>query len=258
MQIYFQELACTSKNDTLKFSRAYLISMVLPYLWFQSHKCFRLSPGADVIYFTALSAVYGDTTAHWQNSSMHQKVNNQLRDLFWNRTTLFYVTKHEEIFYSECHLSEISYVWIQNLLCLTDSYFWGILGRNPQGMWLSAFLCLRSYIGSDNSVLDRRVRTCHSAQRPSQDVEPFWGLISVWWAASMTAFNSLWATFIMHCLLWALDQMYPRIFTFQPTCPSPLYTVTYIHGSFIHEFVCLLLGLSVSDKRAAARPDCSV
>ncbi len=100
--------------------------------------------------------------------------------------------------------------------------------------------------------------TCHSAQRPSQDVEPFWGLISAWWAASMTAFNSLWATFIMHCLLWALDQMYPRTFTVQPTCPNPLYTVTYIHGSFIHEFVCLLLGLSVSDKRAAARPDCSV
>lgn len=33
--------------------------------------------------------------------------------------------------------------------------------------------------------------------------------------------------------------MYRGILTSRPNRPGPLYTITYIHGSFIHEFVCL-------------------
>lgn len=55
------------------------------------------SPGADVIYFTALSALYGGTTAYWENTSVHPEVNKQLRDLYWKKKTILHHLTRENL-----------------------------------------------------------------------------------------------------------------------------------------------------------------
>lgn len=87
------------------------------------------SPGADVIYFTALSALYEGTTAYWENTSVHQKVNKQLFCKKKENPILHHLTRGNLLVFW------IAFTWnIVSLLRFTDSHFWGILGRNPQGM----------------------------------------------------------------------------------------------------------------------------
>lgn len=108
---------------------------------------------------------------------------------------------------------------------------WGTLTCHPRRLESYGRWQLRTWQAAQTS--------CHCTRSPSQEVRSCWGLISAWQPILLTGFNSLWAQFIMHCLSWAFNQIYCGILTSRPNCPGPLYTITYIHGSFIHEFVCL-------------------
>lgn len=158
------------------------------------------------------------------------------------------------------HLSEVAAVgWKIYWTFHSPRCLWGLLGGDPEGLWLAALHCLQSYGHWQLCTWQADQTSCHPALGPSQEDGSCWGLISAWRPVLLTDFNSRRAPFIMHCLSWAFNQMFHGIFTSRPNCPGPLYTITWIHAYFIHGFVCLLcyvvlaLCLSVIDGRVPSR-----
>lgn len=122
---------------------------------------------------------------------------------------------------------------------------WGTPSCHPRRLESYGRWQLRTWQASQTS--------CHCTPSPSHENGSCWGLISAWRPILLTGFNSLRAPFIMHCLSCAFNQTYCGILTSRPSRPGLLHAITYIHDSFIHEFVCfscyvvLACALSVRD-----------